>query len=165
MNCLKCFSSAKTTQVAVSHEKAESSRLVANVLKNMAQKDLDRGQMWRCTWIEAWSLADKILLEALHFLQTCMSRYVKTFANGKFTFPPTVVLNFNIPCTPHLGMYMSTYSPASFCMVVQGGFGFSEKMRSNNVKTQSTSVKGINHKQRVKFCQNINVYLLPLLPP
>jgi len=43
------------------------------------------------TWMEAWSLADKILLEALHFL----------------------------------GMYMSTYSPASFCMLVQVGFGFS----------------------------------------
>ena len=31
----------------------------------------------------------------------------------------------NILCA-HLGMYMSTYSPASFCMM-QVGFGFSEK--------------------------------------
>merc|ERR1712105_323238 len=37
-------------------------------------------------------------------------------------------------------------------------------MRSNNVKTQSTSVKGINHKQRVKFCQNIKRLSPPLAP-
>ena len=35
------------------------------------------------TWMEAWSLAPRILFEALHFL----------------------------------GMYMSTYSPASFCIL------------------------------------------------
>ena len=43
----------------------------------------DREQEQGRTWMEAWSLAPRILLEALHFL----------------------------------GMYMSTYSPASFCIL------------------------------------------------
>merc|ERR1719322_1903439 len=58
----------------------EASGHAAGGLVHRGEVDLD----------EAWSLADRILLEALHFL----------------------------------GMYMSTYSPASFCMV-QVGFCFS----------------------------------------
>ena len=81
-----------------------------------------------CTWSEAWYLADKILLEALHFLQmsyesTCEKD--QSIAHCKLAIFRTV--HYNIVCA-HLGMYMSTYSPASFCMVVQVGFALSENM-------------------------------------
>merc|ERR1719461_2391390 len=54
--------------------------------KSLVMRPVDSSTEARLIWMEAWSLADKILLEALHFL----------------------------------GMYMSTYSPASFCMVQVG---------------------------------------------
>ena len=95
----------------------------------------------KSTWIEAWSLADRILLEALHFLQiTCHMKFVTVQLIVRMTKTSQIAtshfltVRYNIISCAHLGMYMSTYSPASFCMV-QVGFGFSEKMRSNIVKT------------------------------
>merc|ERR1719219_500000 len=66
---------------------------MAEVVKPPVMRPVDSSTEARLIWIEAWSLADKILLDALHFL----------------------------------GMYMSTYSPASFCMVQ---VGFSSLLRS-----------------------------------
>ena len=45
----------------------------------------------------------------------------QNIASCKFTFP-----SCSQHIYVHLGMYMSTYSPASFCMM-KVGFGFSEK--------------------------------------
>ena len=61
------------------------------------------------TWIEAWYFADKILLEALNFLQITSSQYE---VNSSL-FPSC---SQHILCA-YLGMYMCTYSPASFCKI------------------------------------------------
>lgn len=78
----------------------------------------------------------------------------QNIASYKFTFP-----SCSQHIYVHLGMYMSTYSPASFCMM-KVGFGFSEKMRSNSGKDNKVQ----NHKQGVNFGQILK-YLLLLFPP
>ena len=73
----------------------------------------------------------------------------------------------NIPST-HLGMYMSTYSPASFCMV-QVGFSSLQKKwdpilsRLVTLSTECHRCKITSKQFQQKFIKK--VYLLPLFPP
>ena len=125
VNCLTCDFICQTTQVAISHEKTKSSQLMA---KNTWF------EVKRCPIYLDWCVIprgqDPVGVTALP--ANNMSQYEisssaiacekdQNIASYKFTFP-----SCSQHIYVHLGMYMSTYSPASFCMM-KVGFGFSEK--------------------------------------
>ena len=125
VNCLTCDFICQTTQVAISHEKTKSSQLMA---KNTWF------EVKRCPIYLDWCVIprgqDPVGVTALP--ANNMSQYEvsssaiacekdQNIASCKFTFP-SCSQHIHV----HLGMYMSTYSPALFCMM-KVGFGFSEK--------------------------------------